>query len=152
MEVLCNLTAEQAALYQAVVDDMMAKIETSDGHRTRGPGAGHHDPAQAGLQPPGPSAARRLPLAGRSGKLERLEEILDEVLAAGEKALLFTQYAEFGGMLRWHLRPGIGREVPSCTAGSARPNGTPWWPGSSPRTARRRCSYCPSRPAAPGSP
>ena len=29
MEVLCNLTAEQAALYQAVVDDMLARIESS---------------------------------------------------------------------------------------------------------------------------
>ena len=28
MEVLCNLTAEQASLYQAVVDDMLARIET----------------------------------------------------------------------------------------------------------------------------
>ena len=50
-------------------------------------------------------------LAGRSGKLARLEEILEEVLAAGEKALLFTQYAEFGGMLRAHLAARFGREV-----------------------------------------
>jgi len=50
-------------------------------------------------------------LAGRSGKLARLEEILDEVLAAGERALLFTQYAEFGGMLRGHLSARFGREV-----------------------------------------
>jgi SNF2 family DNA or RNA helicase len=50
-------------------------------------------------------------LAGRSGKLARLEEILDEVLAAGERALLFTQYAEFGAMLRAHLSARTGREV-----------------------------------------
>ena len=50
-------------------------------------------------------------LAGRSGKLARLEEILEEVLAAGEKALLFTQYAEFGAMLRGHLVGRFGREV-----------------------------------------
>ena len=36
MEVLCNLTAEQAALYQAVVDDMLARIEASDGIERRG--------------------------------------------------------------------------------------------------------------------
>src|SRR4029453_17064476 len=50
-------------------------------------------------------------LAGRSGKLARLEEILDEVLAAGEKALLFTQYASFGAMLGAHLSARLGREV-----------------------------------------
>jgi non-specific serine/threonine protein kinase len=50
-------------------------------------------------------------LAGRSGKLARLEEILDEVLDSGERALLFTQYAEFGAMLRAHLAARYGREV-----------------------------------------
>ena len=64
MEVLCNLTAEQAALYRAIVDDMLAKIESSDGIERRGPGAGHDDQAQAGLQPPGPTAARRLGAGG----------------------------------------------------------------------------------------
>ena len=36
MEVLCNLTAEQAALYQAVVDDMLRRIEESEGIERRG--------------------------------------------------------------------------------------------------------------------
>jgi non-specific serine/threonine protein kinase len=50
-------------------------------------------------------------LPGRSGKLARVEELCDEVLAAGERALLFTQYAEFGGMLQGHLAERFGREV-----------------------------------------
>ena len=50
-------------------------------------------------------------LAGRSGKLERLDEIIAEVLDAGERALLFTQYAEFGNLLRGHLTGRFGREV-----------------------------------------
>ena len=33
------------------------------------------------------------------------------MLAGDEKALLFTQYAEFGGMLRGHLSARFGREV-----------------------------------------
>jgi SNF2 family DNA or RNA helicase len=43
------------------------------------------------------------PLSGRSGKLERLEEILDRILADGERALCFTQFARFGAMLAPHL-------------------------------------------------
>ena len=39
-------------------------------------------------------------LPGRSGKLDRLDELLVEVLQAGERALVFTQYAEFGALLR----------------------------------------------------
>ena len=48
---------------------------------------------------------------GRSGKLARLEEILDEALAEGDQALCFTQFAEFGHLLRAHLQERIGREV-----------------------------------------
>src|SRR5690606_245259 len=59
-------------------------------------------------------------IAGRSGKLARLEEILEEVLAGGEKALLFTQYAEFGGMLRAHLSARFGREVAFLHGGVAK--------------------------------
>ena len=36
MEVLCNLTREQASLYQAVVDEMLGKIERSEGVARRG--------------------------------------------------------------------------------------------------------------------
>jgi SNF2 family DNA or RNA helicase len=50
-------------------------------------------------------------LAGRSGKLARLEEILEEVLAEGDKALCFTQFTEFGDMLHNHLTSRFGREV-----------------------------------------
>ncbi len=50
-------------------------------------------------------------LAGRSGKLERLEEMLGEVLATGEKALIFTQFAEMGSLLRSHLQETLGCEV-----------------------------------------
>src|SRR5205814_118184 len=50
-------------------------------------------------------------LANRSGKLEALDAILDEVLAVGERALLFSQYAEFAAMLRGHLAGRTRREV-----------------------------------------
>jgi SNF2 family DNA or RNA helicase len=50
-------------------------------------------------------------LPGRSGKLERLEEICAEVLEQGEKALVFTQYAEFGSMLQPYLAARLERPV-----------------------------------------
>jgi SNF2 family DNA or RNA helicase len=53
----------------------------------------------------------RSQLAGRSGKLARLEEILEEALAEGDSALLFTQFAELGHMLKGHLQERFGREV-----------------------------------------
>jgi SNF2 family DNA or RNA helicase len=50
-------------------------------------------------------------LAGRSGKLERLEEICEEICEQGEKALVFTQYAEFGSMLQPYLESRLDRPV-----------------------------------------
>ncbi|MDX5460065.1 SNF2-related protein [Micromonospora tulbaghiae] len=111
MEVVCNLTAEQAALYRAVVDDMMAKIESSDGIERRGLVLATMTRLKQVCNHPAQLLHDGSALDGRSGKLERLDEIVDEVLAAQEKALLFTQYAEFGGMLRGHLSARTGREV-----------------------------------------
>jgi SNF2 family DNA or RNA helicase len=50
-------------------------------------------------------------LAGRSGKLARLEELCEEIVADGDKALCFTQYAEFGRMLQPHLAARTGCPV-----------------------------------------
>jgi non-specific serine/threonine protein kinase len=111
MEVVCNLTAEQAALYRVVVDDMLARIESSEGIERRGLVLATMTRLKQVCNHPAQLLRDGSPLDGRSGKLARLTEILDEVLAAGEKALLFTQYAEFGGMLRGHLAARFGREV-----------------------------------------
>ena len=53
MKEFCTLTREQASLYQAVVDDMLARIDEVGGHRAPRSRARHDDEAQAGVQPPG---------------------------------------------------------------------------------------------------
>jgi non-specific serine/threonine protein kinase len=111
MEVLCNLTGEQAALYQALVDDMLARIEQSEGIERRGLILATMTKLKQVCNHPAQFLRDGGRLAGRSGKLEALEEILEEVLAAGEKALLFTQFAEFGALLQSHLTGRFGREV-----------------------------------------
>ncbi|HEY8452359.1 MAG: DEAD/DEAH box helicase [Micromonosporaceae bacterium] len=111
MEVVCNLTAEQATLYQAVVDDMLARIAGSDGMERRGLVLATMTKLKQVCNHPAHLLGDGSRLAGRSGKLARLEEILEEVLAGGEKALVFTQYAQFGAMLRSHLSARFGREV-----------------------------------------
>ena len=58
-------------------------------------------------------AARFTPnlIPGRSGKLARLTEMLEEILAVGERALVFSQFSEMGMILRRHLQEVFGREV-----------------------------------------
>ena len=111
MEVVCSLTREQASLYQAVVADMMDRIEKTEGIERRGLVLATMTKLKQVCNHPAQFLKDGSRLGGRSGKLARVEETLEEVLASGEKALLFTQYAEFGGMLRAHLGVRFGREV-----------------------------------------
>jgi non-specific serine/threonine protein kinase len=111
MDVVCNLSAEQAALYQAVVEDMLERIAATDGIERRGLVLATMTKLKQVCNHPAHFLRDGSRLANRSGKLEALDDILEEVLAVGEKALLFTQYAEFGAMLRGHLAGRFGREV-----------------------------------------
>ena len=58
--------------------------------------------------------------ASRSAKVQRLEEILEEVIEAGDRALLFTQFAEWGHLLQKHLQRRWRQEVPFLHGGSAK--------------------------------
>jgi non-specific serine/threonine protein kinase len=111
MEVVCSLTSEQASLYQAVVADMLDRIANSEGIERRGLVLATMTKLKQVCNHPAQFLGDGSRLAGRSGKLARLEETLEEALAAGEKALLFTQYAQFGRMLRTHLAARFGCEV-----------------------------------------
>ncbi|NLE98106.1 MAG: SWF/SNF helicase family protein, partial [Propionibacterium sp.] len=56
----------------------------------------------------------------RSGKIIRLEEILEEVLAEGDRALLFTQYASFAEIVVPHLAARFGTDVLYLHGGTPR--------------------------------
>jgi SNF2 family DNA or RNA helicase len=112
MKVFCNLTSEQASLYQATVTDMLSRIEEAEDDISR---RGLVLATMAKLKQVCNHPAHLLGdgsrLPGRSGKLARLEEICDEIVAEGDKALCFTQYAEFGRMLQPHLAARLGCPV-----------------------------------------
>jgi SNF2 family DNA or RNA helicase len=111
MKVFCNLTQEQASLYEAVVKEMIEKIEQSDGIERKGLVLSTLLKLKQVCNHPAHFVADGSSLPGRSGKLARLEEMLEEALAAGDKALIFTQFAEMGTMLRHHLQERLGCEV-----------------------------------------
>ncbi len=111
MKVFCNLTQEQASLYEAVVQEMMEKIEEADGIERRGLVLAALMKLKQVCNHPAHFIGDGSRLAGRSGKLARLEEMLEEVLAEGDKALIFTQFAEMGALLRQHLQETLGCEV-----------------------------------------
>jgi non-specific serine/threonine protein kinase len=111
MRVDCHLTREQATLYQAVVYEMLEKAEQAEGIERSGIILAALMKLKQVCNHPAHLLKDRSELDGRSGKLTRLQEILAEALAEGDKALCFTQFAEFGHSLRGHLQERLGREV-----------------------------------------
>jgi SNF2 family DNA or RNA helicase len=111
MKVWCTLTAEQATLYQAVVEDMMAVIEGSEGIQRRGNVIAAMTKLKQVCNHPAHLLKDGSRLPGRSGKLARLEELTEEIIDDGDKALIFTQYSEFGSMLQPYLAAQLDRPV-----------------------------------------
>ncbi|MEG4278284.1 DEAD/DEAH box helicase [Microcoleus sp. MON1_C1] len=116
MTVFCGLAAQQAVLYQKIVEESIAELESAEGIQRRGmilallvklkQLCNHPALVKAEAKP------KELEIKSQeSGKLQRLVEMLEEVLAEGDRALIFTQFAEWGKLLKPHLEQHLGREV-----------------------------------------
>jgi hypothetical protein len=116
----CQLTTEQASLYQSVVDDMMEKIEKSDGIERRGNVLAAMAKLKQVCNHPALLLHDRSAIGRRSGKVIRLEEILEEIMAAGDKVLCFTQFTEFAGMLLPHLAARFGTDIAYLHGGTTK--------------------------------
>jgi len=104
---LCSMTTEQIGLYQAVLNSLI--VESSD-NGEEGPKAQKKGAVLAAI-----TALKQIcnhpaayqddgePLDGRSGKLARLNEIVDNVFAAEERVLIFTHFASWGEKLATYL-------------------------------------------------
>jgi SNF2 family DNA or RNA helicase len=120
MKVYCTLTREQATLYAAVVEGITQSLEGTEGIQRRGLILGALTRLKQVCNHPAHFLGDNSALPGRSGKLARLTEMLEEVLEAGERALIFTQFTEMGELLRKHLQETFGREVLFLHGGVAR--------------------------------
>jgi hypothetical protein len=106
----CRLTVEQAGLYRATVDHWMPRIaERTDSFGRRGAVLTMLGRLKQVCNHPEMVLATGLPLERRSGKLERLVELLEQV-PPDDKALVFTQYPGFD-RLAPHLEERLGRRV-----------------------------------------
>ncbi len=110
-KVYCTLTPEQATLYQAVVEDAMRHVEDSKGIQRKGLVLSMLMRLKQICNHPAHFLGDGSQLVDRSGKLDRLGEMLEEVLAQEERALIFSQFAEMGRLLHQYLRDRFGREV-----------------------------------------
>ncbi|MFN8028421.1 MAG: DEAD/DEAH box helicase [Acidimicrobiia bacterium] len=117
----CAMTQEQIGLYQAVLDQLVVGADLPEGEEPR---KGQILAAITALKQicnhPAAYVDDDLPLAGRSGKLARLEEIVESVFAADERVLVFTHFAEWGQKLAAHLTEVTGVPVECYHGGLSR--------------------------------
>ncbi|QRN79697.1 MAG: DEAD/DEAH box helicase, partial [Nocardiopsis sp. BM-2018] len=126
-----HLSEEQASLYQSVVDESLGAVDAAAGIARKGlvlkmitrlKQVCNHPAHALGERAPASSAAAAdvASLAAserRSPKLARLVALLDEAMAAGDAALVFTQYRQMGDLLAAHLTARFGFTVPFLHGG-----------------------------------
>ena len=119
MNVFCGLSAEQAELYQQLVDNSLEEIEDSEGIKRRGliltlllrlKQLCNH-PELIKDDKPKKSEIITDKFGDRSGKLMRLEEMLEEIVDEGDRSLIFTQFSQWGKMLKPYLEAKLKEEV-----------------------------------------
>ncbi len=115
VKVYCNLSEEQATLYEAVVQDALQAIEEQE---------------NGGIARKGMVLSMLMQLKqvcnhpvqylhqgetynpfednNRSGKLRRFHAILDEIVAEGDRLLLFSQFTEMGSLLKQYIQARFG--------------------------------------------
>lgn len=106
-----RLTREQVTLYRATVDEMMTRIADSAGVKRRGNILAAITKLKQICNHPAHLLHDGSPLGTRSGKVNRLEELLAEILDSGDRALCFTQFAEFGHLLVPHLSHRLNAKI-----------------------------------------
>lgn len=103
-KVYCNLSKEQASLYEVVVKNVVAQLEETDGIQRQGLMLSTlmklkqicNHPMQF-LQDGSAFTPER------SHKLERIGDMLEEAMAQGDSVLVFTQFTEIGEHLNRYL-------------------------------------------------
>jgi len=125
--VVCPLTPEQAALYEAAVERTFATLADGQDDAGRPPTMERRGRILALLTElkqicnhPAQYLDEENPqLLGRSGKLAATQEIVHEATNAGDRLLLFTQFVAMGRLLAAQLSADLDVEVPFLHGGIA---------------------------------
>jgi hypothetical protein len=90
MKVFCNLTPEQASLYKSVVEEATRALEGAAGIKRKGVILAALTKLKQVCNHPAQFLKDQSPLPGRSGKLSRLTEMVEELLSEGDRALILS--------------------------------------------------------------
>ena len=112
-----RLTKEQATLYQTIVDQLLADAKDLKGMQRRGRVLAALTRLKQVCNHPAHALKDGSRLAGRSGKLNRFDELIDELFDVGERALVFTQFREMGDLLQRHVAERFSVDAPFLHGG-----------------------------------
>src|SRR6056297_2324110 len=115
-----KLTREQAAMYQQVVDQLLADAEQTSGMKRRGLVLAALMRLKQVCNHPAHALGDGSRLSGRSGKLTRFDELVTDLLDQGERALVFTQFREMGLLLSRHVTEQFHFDAPFLHGGVSR--------------------------------
>ncbi len=120
----CAMTPEQIGLYQAVVDGLVTDTSSTsvDSNERKGAVLAAITALKQICNHPlnyRPDDENDL-ILGRSGKIDRLLEIMEAVYAADEKMLIFTHFATWGERLAEFLSERTGQKVACYHGGLSR--------------------------------
>ena len=110
-KVFCSLTKEQASLYASVLKETEEALESAEGIQRKGLILGTLSKLKQVCNHPAQFLGDNSSIVDRSGKLVRLTEMLEEVIEVGDRALVFSQFAEMGGLLQRHVQETFGLEA-----------------------------------------
>lgn len=120
----CALTREQVGAYEAAAAAMLEEV--ADGSAAGG-GGGRRLNVLAGISRlkqilvhPALLTERRTGLGGRSGKVDRLVELVGQIVDEGQAVVVFTQFASFVPTLAAHLRGVLDVDVLTLTGADDR--------------------------------
>ena len=118
----CNLTKEQASLYEAVVKDVEHQLQTVEGIQRKGLILATLTKLKQICNHPRQFLQDESDFTpDRSHKLERLTEMVTEVMEEGESLLIFTQFTEIGEALERYLKHTLHYNTYYLHGGTTRP-------------------------------
>jgi non-specific serine/threonine protein kinase len=109
MAAFCNLSREQAALYERAVEDLKEKLNEADGIQRRGLVLAQLMRFKQICNHPGQATGTGDYTPAQSGKFQRLAELCEELSERQEKVLVFTQFREITDPLSQFLERLFGR-------------------------------------------
>ena len=110
-DIYCSLTKKQIKLYNAILEEIFFDIENSKGIQRKGIILKILTALKQTCNHPAQFLDIKNPKISESGKMELLADILENILDADEKVIIFTQYVEMGKLIQQLISKKFKQEV-----------------------------------------